>query len=320
MASFLRLLTAGLLLLPLLPSAVASDRIQVQVGACTLEAPARFRDDLYHLAQQAEHLFPKLEKDLGVAPIAPYRIVLIPPEPVDEELRQLDAAAPAWAAGFWISSRRIGAIRLSRVTRYPHDDMTSVLVHEVAHMLLHDATDGRLPRWFGEGVATWEGRRWGLRDLFVYSTGLLTHRLPPLLELDQMFRGSGPRARVGYAASFDFVGWTVRRYGRDVLPRILREARRRDFADAWKEATGTSFAAAEASWRRRSLLWYRWLPALLGTTPLWIAISLLTLVAAARRRARSREILARWGEEDVEPEDPGGSDGGLPPAGSGAIH
>ncbi len=298
-----------------------SSRVERQVGACILEAPRSYQDRLDALAKQAARLLPRLQNDLGVEPRGSYRIFLIPPAPIqDEGLRRLDASAPPWAAGFLLPARRVGGIRMARVRGYPHDDMASVLVHEATHMLLHDAAGSRLPRWFGEGVATWESRRWGLRDLFVYSSGLLTHRLPPLEELDGWFRQSPARTRVAYAASFDFVSWAVRRHGREILPRILKQAAKRPFPEAWEAATGSTLAVAEARWRRRSLLRYRWIPALLGTTACWMGITLLVFLAGVRRRARSRRILARWDEEETgrqggEPPGPG-----LPSGGSGAIH
>ena len=48
--------------------------------------------------------------------------------------------------------------------------------------------------------------------------------------------------------------------------------------------------------------------------------ALLTLVAATRRRARSRKILARWEQEDTGSRGRGGPDDGVPPGGSTAIH
>jgi hypothetical protein len=311
-AALLAILSAGSLGTP-----AASTRIRQQVGACILEAPPEYSEHLQALAGHARRLLPRLEADLGVEPRGEYTILLIPPAPVDDEdLRRLDASAPSWAAGFLFPSRRLGGIRLDRAQGYPHDDTASVLVHEATHMLLHDAAGASLPRWFGEGVSTWEGRRWGLRDLFVYSSGLLTHRLPPLAELDGWFREGPSRTRMAYAASFDFVSWSTRRYGEDVVARILREEG--PFPHAWEAATGETLAAAEARWRRGSLLRYRWLPALLGTTALWVAITALALLAGVRRRARSRAIRAGWEEE--EGGDPPPPSSGLPPGGSEGIH
>jgi peptidase MA superfamily protein len=274
--------------------------LSVQVGDCILEAPAVERGRLESLAERAREILPRVEAELGGArAAAPYRIALIPPGPdTDESLKALDAQAPSWASGFIIPAARRGGIRTALADRYPHDDLDSVLAHEAAHMLLYDAAGPGLPRWFGEGVATAVERSWGLRDILVYGSSVLTGRLPPLRELDAAFDASDDRARAAYAASFDFVLWTVRTYGDGAVRYIVQEARTRPFPEAWRVATGVTLERSEADWRRGSLLLYRWVPALTGTTALWTGITLLALVAGARRRARARRLLEEWRAED----------------------
>jgi hypothetical protein len=278
--------------------------IRRQAGACILEAMPEQELLLTALAERAADLLPRVERELGVTAVAPYRIILLPRGPIrDRAILELDASAPDWAAGFIMPGRRIGVIRISQADRYPYSDLASVLAHEATHMLLYDAAGRGLPRWFGEGVATGIERSWGLRDVLVYSSSLLTGRLPRLAELDADFEESGNRARTAYAASFDFLLWTVREYGRGVVRDIVREASRQPFPLAWAAATGTTLSRAEAEWRRGSLVLYRWVPALTGTTSLWIVITSLTFLAAARRRARSRAILERWEREGDFGED-----------------
>jgi hypothetical protein len=183
---------------------------------------------------------------------------------------------------------------------YPHGDLAAVFTHEVAHMLMRDAAGDDLPRWFSEGVATGIERAWGLRDIFVHSSSLLTGRLPPLAEMDRAFGASPSEARRAYASSFDFVSWARRRHGEGLVREVLRGAATRPFPEAWEAATGDSLASSEAAWRRSSLLLYRWIPALTGTTALWSVVTLLTFLAAARRRARSRAILETWDAEDPD--------------------
>jgi hypothetical protein len=275
------------------------DRLRVPVGACIIEAPPAARVQLEALAERAKTILPRLEAALGVRPAGPFRILLIPPGRSDDpEITALDAAAPRWAAGFMQPRRRLGGIRLALADRYPYSDPASVLLHEAVHMLLFDATAGGVPRWFEEGVATGFERAWGLRDIVVQSSSLLTGRLPALAELDAAFEASDTRARAAYAASFDFVSWTVRQHGEGVVRDIVRAAAHRPFAEAWEEATGKSLARSEAEWRRGSLLLYRWIPALTGSTVLWGGITLLALAAGARRRARSRAIRECWEAED----------------------
>lgn len=301
------------LLSPLPGEAAPPGMVRAEVGACILEAPADLRVLLERLAAQAAEVLPRVEAEVGARAAAPYRIIVIPrvlapPGAAAEgrppgappvlELHDLDALAPEWAAGFLLPSRRIGAIRLAEADRYPHADLGSVLAHEATHMVLFDAAGDNLPRWFGEGVATGIERSWGMRDVLVFSSSLLTGRLPPLAELDAAFDASDDRARAAYAASFDFMLWSVKRYGKGVVRKIVREAASRPFPEAWQAATGVTIERSETEWRRGSLLLYRFIPALTGTTALWSGITLLALYAGARRRARSRAILERWEAED----------------------
>ena len=286
---------------------------RIQVGDCVLEAPPTLRAHLGDLAGRAAAILPRIESELGARPAATYRIVLIPPGRLDDPaLRALDAAAPPWAAGFLIPARRLGGIRIALADRYPHGDVASVLAHEATHMLLHDAAGGGLPRWFGEGVATGVERSWGLRDVLVYSSSLLAGPLPALSELDAAFAASDDRARTAYAASFDFLLWAGGRYGRGFVPRVVREAAALPFPEAWECATGTALSRSEAEWRRGSLLLYRWVPALTGTTAVWSGITLLALLAGARRRARARAILRRWEDEEGPPRDGEAGAPGIP--------
>jgi Peptidase MA superfamily len=269
------------------------------VGSLILQAPADSAELLDGLARGAERLLPRIEARLGLHPAAPYRILLIPPSAgAAGGRRDLDAVAPAWAAGYLFPERRIGAIRIGLADRYPWSDPLSVLVHESTHMLLHDASGGGLPRWFEEGVATGMERSWGVRDVLVYSSSLLVGRLPGLQEMDAAFEASEEQARAAYAASFDFVHWVARRRGEGALGAVALEARDRPFAEAWERVIGEPLSRSERSWRHDSLLLYRWLPALTGTATLWMSITALALLAAARRRARDRAILQRWSDEE----------------------
>jgi hypothetical protein len=270
-----------------------------------LEAPASRVAEMDRLAAIAERLLPELEEDLGVQPLAPYFIVLLPPVPEqDEELRALDRTAPRWASGFLHPEARVGAIRLDRVPSYPYDDLPMVLLHEAAHMLLHDAVADvghgeRLPRWFEEGTATWVARRWGLNDFVVQTSSALAGNFPTLDELDRAFQtDSGTAARSAYAASFDFVRWSVRRYGDDFVPRLLDVAAERPFEEAWNEVAGRSLESSVASWRRTTLFIHRWIPLLTGSGMLWIAITGMVLLVGMARRQRTRRLYEKWDEEE----------------------
>ena len=299
-----------------LASSAAALPLRERVGPCVLEAPAGSERALRALALKARGILPQLEANLGARYAAPFRILLVPSAPSqDPELRALDAAAPPWAAGLLVPGRRVGAIRLAAASQYPYGTVESVLAHEATHMLLHDAAGDRLPRWFEEGVAMGEERRWSLQDIAVLSSSLLTSDLPAFDALDASFQASPGEARMAYAAAFGFVAWSGRRHGPGFVRAVLHEVRGRPFAAAWQAACGEPLAAAEAAWRARSLARYRWLAVLMTSSPLWIGITFLALFAGLRRRARARATRARWAAEERAAREALRERTGPPPAG-----
>lgn len=297
-----RWLLALLMLAESLVAATASraERVRARVGDCVLEAPAELAGLVESLAREAGPLLSSIEQSLGSRARAPYVIVLLPRDvAADPDLARLAGAAPEWAGGFLLSEARIGAIRLGLADRYPYRGVRSVLVHEATHMLLFDATDGVAPRWFEEGVATWLERRWSWRDGVVLSTAMLTLELPELRELDTAFFSSEASARLAYAASLDFVAWAVSTYGEELLPEVLAAMPALDLETAFRQVTGESLADAEETWRRRRLWWARWLPLLTASGTLWAVMSMLVIVAFARKRRRTKRLLEQWELEEV---------------------
>ena len=269
------------------------------IGPLSLEGPPAAERAVHRLTLPAQEILPHLESTLGARYARRFQIVLIPPEGLrDSALTRLDQAAPPWAAGYMIPALRLGAIRIAQASQYPYGTLESALAHEATHMLLHDAVGRRLPLWFEEGVATWQGRQWSAQDTWVYTRSLLTSDIPALAILDSSFHASAYEAELAYAASFAFVSWSVRQHGADVVRRILHEMETRPFAAAWQAATHQPLAQAEARWRRESLIRYRWLPLLATSSTLWIGISLIALWAGIRKRARARAIRKQWEAEE----------------------
>ena len=281
------------------------------IGLLTLEGPPGAERAIHRLAPPAHEILPQLESTLGARYARRFRIMLIPPGGLrDSALARIDKTAPPWAAGYMIPSLRLGAIRIAQASRYPYGTLESVLAHEATHMLLHDAVGRRLPLWFEEGVATWQGRRWTAEDTWIYTRSLLTSDVPALADLDSSFHAPAGEADLAYAASFSFVAWSVRQHGPDLVRRILREMQSRPFAAAWQAVTLVPLARDEAGWRRESLIRYRWIPVLTASSTLWLGITLIGLLAGIRKRARARAIRERWDAE--EREAAAADDGGNP--------
>lgn len=300
-ARALRALLAALVMIGL---AVVSARAEeARVGLMTLETPPGGERALRTLAARATQILPDLETDLGIRYRAPFRMFLIPESGpgADSGLISLDAAAPEWAAGYMIPSQRVGAIRAAQASRYPYGTLESVLAHEATHLLIHDSGAQGIPLWFDEGVATWEGRRWSLADAMIYSGSLLTSDLPSLAGLDPLFHATAAEAELAYAASFAFVSRSVHQHGHGFVRDLLRESQHSSFPVAWRRVAGRSLEEDEASWRRDSLIRYRWLPILTASSTLWIGITFLALFVGARRRERARRQREAWASDEDEP-------------------
>ena len=259
-----------------------------------------------------------VSSDLGLAAMAPFRMVLITAAPPkDTTLARLDADVPEWAAGYMLRRERLGVIRLDLANRYPYGTPESVFAHEVTHLMIGDAVGDRLPLWFEEGVATWAGRAWRLEDLRIVSARIIYGDAPRLEDLEAGFHGTAGAAEESYAASFAFVRWSTNRFGDDVLRRVIDATRTRSFPAAWQSATGEPLERSEAAWRSASRWDYRWLPILSVTSPLWIGIMVLSVFVWLKRRARALRLRETW---ELEPSQNGSSRSRAPgAAGAGGL-
>lgn len=228
------------------------------------------------------------------APGAPIEVVLVP------ESSALAARVPSWVSGYADGPASAVVLIPARAPAYPDDDLGELFGHELAHVLIFRAARGRpVPRWFNEGLAMAAGRSWGLEDRGRVAWELWSGRSASLAELDRRFGQGQAAARSAYALSGAFVRDLLDRSGEDVAARILaRVGEGEPFDQAFLRVTGASPVAAEASFARRQNFWQRWLPFLVSSTALWMAITGLALVAARRRRLRSARLRRRWEEEE----------------------
>ena len=96
-----------------------------------------------------------------------------------------------------------------------------------------------------------------------------------------------------------FVHDLLQRHGSDAAALVLANvAGGVAFEDAFAQATGVTLEEAEASFWGRHTFFYRWVPVITSSATLWIAISLLALVAFKRRRTRDAALRERWEQED----------------------
>jgi hypothetical protein len=224
----------------------------------------------------------------------PVRVVLVP------ETSKLAHDTPSWVAGYARSERRLIVLFPGRVPTYPDRSMRSLLRHEIAHLLVWEASRGRpVPRWLNEGIAAVAAREWGLEDRARYATAVLGRGPRTTRAIDRGFSASAAEARRSYALAAAFVRFIRTEFGADAPARVLDGiANGLDVEAAFERATGAPLKQVEQSFFRDRALVTFWLPFLTSTGALWMAVTLLALVAIVRRRARNRAQHEEWQAEE----------------------
>lgn len=234
-------------------------------------------------------------------PGSPIRVVLA------RQDGELARSVPDWVAGYADGGAGVVVVFPDRSPSYPDSSLEELVAHEVAHVLVSRAAMHRpVPRWFNEGLSMVAGTSWGLGDRSRLSLAAIVQGEVSMERVERAFsRGSRGAVDRAYAVSGAFVRDLLRRHGSDVGARILEAMRHGlDFERAFEHATGTTLAAAEATFWSRHALWYRWVPILTSSVTLWMAMALLALWAIRRRRARDAAIRERWEQEERRAQRP----------------
>lgn len=213
----------------------------------------------------------------------------------------LAAGAPSWVSGYAVPSWSTIVVFGSRVPSYPDRNLATVLRHEVAHVLLARAAQGRpVPRWFDEGVATVAAREWGIEDGARVVLATVGPRSRALADIDAWFvSGDGATVARAYAMSAALVRQLFRRHGEGTVARIVaRVASGASFDEAFASTTGESPETFARGYFRREAIWNTWVPFLTSATALWMGTTLLALLAIKRRRARDAAMREMWADEE----------------------
>ena len=238
---------------------------------------------------------------------APIRVVLAP------ESSPLATRVASWVSGYAVPALDTVVLFPGRVPSYPDRNMESLLRHEIAHVMISRAARGNpLPRWFDEGTATVAAREWGIEDGARAALATIGPGPRSLHDVDAAFSGDGSTASRAYAISAALVRYLLRRHGDTAVGRILaRVGKGAEFGDAFEAATGESSGNFARGYFRREALWTAWVPFLTSSTVLWMAITLLALVAIRRRKERDAALRETWAEEErgkAAAEEPTGPD------------
>jgi hypothetical protein len=208
----------------------------------------------------------------------------------------------AWVAGIAEPGRRIIALRVDGPQRDP-GALLSVYRHEAAHVALHAATGGNVPRWLHEGYAQAASGTWDWNEAWRLQFVLLRGGHGVLSSLDRGFR-SDFEPRTAYLLSYTAVQALQDLGGDAGLSALFDRLRRGETIDeALRGVYGITFDGFEERWRQGVLDRYGWLYLLSRTAFLWFGITVLVIglgVARVRRdRRRMREMKEVERREDL---------------------
>ena len=202
-----------------------------------------------------------------------------------------------WVAGVADPARRHIALAVSGSQRNL-DRLLAVYRHEAAHVALHAATGGNVPRWMHEGYAQLASGTWDWREGWRLQFTLMRGGQSMLSDLDRRFR-SGIEPRTAYILSYTAVD-ALHALGGDAgleaLFAALREGNR--FDAALRRVYGLTADQFERRWRERVLDRYGWLYLLSRTGFVWLAVTFLIIGLGIARMRHDRQRLAEMRERE----------------------
>lgn len=268
--------------------------------ALEVEAPPGLQAAAARVRAAAPDLAPVLEL-LGEPPL-PGRVRIV----LAEESSELASRVPSWVAAYAVPSLDTIVVFPARTPTYPDRNLSTLLAHELAHLLVFRASGGaRLPRWFEEGVATVAAREWGLEDGARFAAAVIGPGPESLAEVERAFTLDPGQVARSYALSAALVRYLLRLGGPDAVAVLLGQVRRGEtFEAAFLRTAGRPLDRFEADFFGDEVFWRTWVPFLSSTAALWMLITGLALVAIWRRRQRDAELRARWAEEETVAAEP----------------
>jgi hypothetical protein len=224
--------------------------------------------------------------------------VLIAPE-TSRYRTQHGGRLPDWSAAYSDIRSQVLGIDSRAVVRMRRPIRT-VMRHELSHLLFAQRVGGvRCPAWFMEGLAMMQSEEWSFGDQWRFARNAARREIPYLDDLEGRFPDDAEAASFAYGVSYTAVRELLAERAEDLitLTAFVRELGSFDeaFATTFGETLEHFDGRLHVIVRKR----YRNIGVMIQTTPYWLPLTLLFLLAAAVKRYRSRRRLAEWEREGL---------------------
>lgn len=206
--------------------------------------------------------------------------------------------APGWGAAVAFPQSRTILLRADL------PDLPRTLRHEVAHLILRQGVQGRLPLWFEEGYASRAAGEWGRLARLELHLSVVLGGVPRLGDLDGQLRSAAPMADRAYALAATAVGALEARIPERDLARLFAAmGEGQGFDDAVQRVTARDISRFEREWREETRKRYRGALWLAAGGWWFVAAGVVVLAWGARkRRERPRREALNVGWE-LPPEE-----------------
>lgn len=249
----------------------------------------------------AETYGDQLIADIGLSPSDTIRMHIA--ETLDAFRTFTPGAIPDWGEGYAVPDWNLIVLKSPRITGSV-DNLSEVVIHELAHILLHNAMrSADIPRWLDEGFAMYSARTWDIWDRAALMAAVLSDNLIPLSAVHAVNTFPDRKAQLAYQESALAVQFIIQEYGREGLRDLLLHLRATgSINQAFRNAFGISVVQFEDAWYAYMQQTYGWnaIPSeavSLVIGPLFVVLFALSYITMRYRR---RQTLKRWEQEERE--------------------
>lgn len=270
-------------------SCLTSDRVSIFFGPGyeTLAAEA---------AQGMEEVYDEVA--MGVGYEDAMRVHVFLPSSDEAFDRLTGARIPDWGGGCALPERGMIVIRASSEGGRR---LREVLRHELSHVFLHQAVgEGRMPRWFDEGMAMMQSGEWRMEQTLRMARAVLLGRMIALGEIGEMLSFRSSKAQLAYVESFLAVLFLCKLGGQDAPRKIVQTMQSGlGFEEALVRVAGIRFEDFAEAWERYAKDRYNLVLVLAEGPWFWMGLSVLFLGIYLAKRVRTRRIVRTWEIEEA---------------------
>lgn len=258
-----------------------------------------------NLTQKAEGILSRLEEKFGLSLPGRVEIILASDRASFRRAQIGRTKIPDWAVG--AAYPELNRIILLSPRALPGHDITQILAHELAHLVLGRIfQQRRVPVWLNEGLTMHLSWEWGLSRQAAMTRAIIADRLIPLHTLVGNFPRETIAAETAYAESFYFISFLKDTYGRSSVERLIRNLGLGvSLENALLQASGLSMEDLEEEFFHWIKFRFSFLAILTGSGTIWFLAAMLLIMAWMRKKVTTARILAVWEEEEeTERSDP----------------